>query len=42
MDTGGGIDEDLDGENGKDGILTKSLTERLVPIYWREPGVDDL
>ena len=39
---GGGIDEDLDGDLVKDDILTKSLTERLVPIYWREPGIDDL
>ena len=39
---GGGIEEDLDGDGINDGIFTKSFTERLVPIYWREPGFDDL
>ena len=39
---GGGISEDLDGDGEIDKILTKSLTERMVPIYWREPVIDDL
>jgi type IV pilus assembly protein PilY1 len=39
---GGGIPEDLDLDGTDDGVLTESLTERLVPIYWREPGIDDI
>ncbi|MEH6518578.1 MAG: hypothetical protein V7742_18015 [Halioglobus sp.] len=39
---GGGIDEDLNGDGRRDGPLTPSLTQRLIPIYWREPGIDDL
>jgi len=39
---GGGIEDDLDGDGVIDKILTKSLTERMVPIYWRQPGIDKL
>ncbi len=39
---GGGVEADLDGDGTQDDILTKSLTQRLIPIYWREPGIDDL
>jgi type IV pilus assembly protein PilY1 len=39
---GGGVDADLDGDGETDDLLTKSFTQRLIPIYWREPGIDDL
>jgi type IV pilus assembly protein PilY1 len=39
---GGGVDADLDGDEVTDDLLTKSFTQRLIPIYWREPGIDDL
>ena len=38
----GGIEGDLDGDGEPDEILTKSLTKRMVPIYWRQPGIDKL
>ncbi len=39
---GGGISADIDGDGEIDNILTKSLTQRIIPIYWREPGIDKL
>ncbi|MEH6610817.1 MAG: hypothetical protein V7696_15730 [Halioglobus sp.] len=39
---GGGVEADLDGDGKQDDSLTRSLTKRLIPIYWREPGIDDL